>query len=444
MNVLVLGSGGREHAIAWSIKQSKECGELYVMPGNPGCAQIATCLNGAANDFEAVKEAVLAHNINLVVVGPEEPLVLGLADKFKADSQLKNILFVGPGAAGARLEGSKEFAKEFMNRHNIPTAKFKSFTKSTLEEGKQFLGSMQPPYVLKADGLAAGKGVLILNSLEEACAELESMVGGKFGSASSTVVIEQFLSGIEVSVFILTDGEGYLILPQAKDYKRIGEGDKGLNTGGMGAVSPVPFADELFMQKVEQRIIKPTIEGLKKDGIPYNGFIFLGLICCAGEPYVIEYNVRMGDPETQAVMTRIKSDMLLHLVACAKGELSGQKIEISKEAALAVIAVSEGYPQNYAKGFEIEGNELLSNNTFSGAVKLFHSGTAQKEGRIVTSGGRVLSVVANSVEGEGDLAAKLQECRQKAYSQIDKVSYRGKTYRRDIGEDILKMLESGR
>ena len=351
MNVLVLGSGGREHAIAWKIRQSENCGKLFCMPGNPGTAQIATNLEGSANDFETVKKAVLSNDIQMVVVGPEEPLVLGIRDFFAADAQLKDILFVGPCKKGAMLEGSKNFAKEFMDKYAIPTARYKSFSIDTLHEGEAFIDSLTAPYVLKADGLAAGKGVLILDSPDQAKAELRNMLSGKFGEASSTVVIEQFLSGIELSVFILTDGEEYLVLPEAKDYKRIGEEDTGLNTGGMGSVSPVSFADKAFMEKVEERIIRPTVSALKKEGMDYRGFIFIGLMNCGGDPYVIEYNVRMGDPETESVMTRIKSDFLQHLCATAKGRLKGEKIEIDDSCALTVVAVSGGYPQGYKKGF---------------------------------------------------------------------------------------------
>lgn len=430
MNVLVLGSGGREHAIAWKIKQSEKCEKLFCMPGNPGTALIATNLAGGVNDFDAIKGAVLDNAIELVVVGPEDPLVNGLRDKFAADSQLANVLFVGPSQRGAMLEGSKDFAKEFMSRHGIPTASYKSFTSTDIDQADKFLESLQAPYVLKADGLAAGKGVLIPETLEEAKASLREMLGGMFGAAGNTVVIEEFLRGIEVSVFVLTDGKDYLILPEAKDYKRIGVGDKGLNTGGMGAVSPVGFADAQFMKKVEERIIKPTVNGLAADGIDYKGFIFIGLMNCNGDPYVIEYNVRMGDPETEAVMTRIDSDLLSHLEAAAKGELSGEKIVISEEGALTVVCVSGGYPQSYGKGYEIFGSEYLERSSVEDKIKIFHAGTSMKEGKLVTSGGRVLAVTVN---GKG-----IEKSREVVYPEIDKIMYTNKYYRSDIGLDLLK------
>ena len=429
MNVLVLGSGGREHAIAWKVKQSKNCTNLFCLPGNPGTAQIATNVAAGVKDFEAIKKCVLDNNIEIVICGPEDPLVFGLKDMFAADEQLKNVLFVGPSKLGAQLEGSKDFAKEFMVRHNIPTAAYKSFTKDTLSEADAFLEQLEAPYVLKADGLAAGKGVLILENLEEAKAELRNMMGGKFGDAGNTVVIEQFLKGIEVSVFVLTSGKDYLILPEAKDYKRIGEGDKGLNTGGMGAVSPVVFADAEFMAKVEERIIKPTVDGFAKDNIDYKGFVFIGLMNCGGDPYVIEYNVRMGDPETEAVMTRIDSDLLSHLVAAAKGDLSGEKIEISKHGALTVVCVSGGYPEEYKKGLEMGGSEYLYSNTPDSKIKVFHAGTAMKDGKLVTSGGRVLAITVN---GEG-----IEKQRETIYAEIAKIEYEGKYCRRDIGLDLL-------
>ena len=429
MNVLILGSGGREHAIAWKVKQSKNCTNLFCLPGNPGTAQIATNVAAGVKDFEAIKKCVLDNNIEIVVCGPEDPLVFGLKDMFEADEQLKDVLFVGPGKVGAQLEGSKDFAKEFMTRHNIPTAAYKSFTKDTLAQADAFLEQLEAPYVLKADGLAAGKGVLILDSLEEAKAELRNMMGGKFGAAGNTVVIEQFLKGIEVSVFVLTSGKDYLILPEAKDYKRIGEGDKGLNTGGMGAVSPVVFADAEFMAKVEERIIKPTVEGFAKDNIDYKGFVFIGLMNCGGDPYVIEYNVRMGDPETEAVMTRIDSDLLSHLVAAAKGDLSGEKIEISKNGALTVVCVSGGYPEEYKKGIEMSGSEYLYSNTPDSKVKVFHAGTALSDGKLVTAGGRVLAITVN---GEG-----IEKQRETIYAEIEKIWYEGKYCRRDIGLDLL-------
>lgn len=429
MNVLILGSGGREHAIAWKVKQSEKCTNLFCLPGNPGTAQIATNVAAGVKDFEAIKKCVLENNIEIVIVGPEDPLVFGLKDMFAADEQLKDVLFVGPSKNGAQLEGSKDFAKEFMTRHNIPTAAYKSFTKETLEEADAFLEQLEAPYVLKADGLAAGKGVLILESLEEAKTELRNMMGGKFGAAGNTVVIEQFLKGIEVSVFVLTSGKDYLILPEAKDYKRIGEGDKGLNTGGMGAVSPVVFADAEFMRKVEERIIKPTVDGFAKDNIDYKGFVFIGLMNCGGDPYVIEYNVRMGDPETEAVMTRIDSDLLSHLIAAAKGDLSGEKMEISKEGALTVVCVSGGYPEDYRKGLEMSGSEYLYKNLPDSPVKVFHAGTAQKDGKLVTAGGRVLAVTVN---GEG-----IENQRARIYAEIEKIQYEGKYCRKDVGLDLL-------
>lgn len=429
MNVLILGSGGREHAIAWKVKQSEKCTNLFCLPGNPGTAQIATNVAAGVKDFEAIKKCVLENNIEIVIVGPEDPLVFGLKDMFAADEQLKDVLFVGPSKNGAQLEGSKDFAKEFMTRHNIPTAAYKSFTKETLEQADAFLEQLEAPYVLKADGLAAGKGVLILESLEEAKAELRNMMGGKFGAAGNTVVIEQFLKGIEVSVFVLTSGKDYLILPEAKDYKRIGEGDKGLNTGGMGAVSPVVFADAEFMRKVEERIIKPTVDGFAKDNIDYKGFVFIGLMNCGGDPYVIEYNVRMGDPETEAVMTRIDSDLLSHLIAAAKGDLSGEKMEISKEGALTVVCVSGGYPEDYRKGLEMSGSEYLYKNLPDSPVKVFHAGTAQKDGKLVTAGGRVLAVTVN---GEG-----IENQRARIYAEIEKIQYEGKYCRKDVGLDLL-------
>ncbi len=431
MNVLVLGSGGREHAIAWKINQSELCDRLFCLPGNPGTAQIATNLQGSVTDFASIKSAVLENGISLVVVGPEDPLVNGLYDYFKADGELKEVLFVGPSKSGAMLEGSKDFAKEFMTRHSIPTAAYRTFTSDNIDEADRFLESLQPPYVLKADGLAAGKGVLIPETLEEAKSSLREMLGGMFGKAGSRVVIEQFLKGIEISVFVLTDGKDYLILPQAKDYKRIGVGDKGLNTGGMGAVSPVGFADGEFMKRVEERIVKPTVKGLSEDGIDYKGFIFIGLMNCDGDPYVIEYNVRMGDPETEAVMTRIDSDLLSHLVAAAKGELAGEKIEISPKGALTVVCVSGGYPQSYGKGYEIMGSEYLTSpSSNDDKIKIFHAGTTSKEGKIVTSGGRVLAVTVN---GNG-----IENCRETVYEEIEKILYTNKYYRSDIGLDLLK------
>ena len=350
INVLVLGSGGREHALSWKIAQSDKLGKLYCLPGNPGTAEVADNIAGSATDFAKVKEVVIEKGINMVVVGPEEPLVRGICDYFAADKELKDVMFIGPDKLGATLEGSKDFAKEFMVKNGVPTARYESFGKGDEEKAREFMKSLTPPYVLKADGLAAGKGVLIIDDLDEAMAELAQMFSGKFGDAGNTVVIEQFLKGIEASCFVLTDGKDYLLLPEAKDYKRIGEGDKGLNTGGMGAVSPVPFYTEEFKSKVEERIVKPTIKGLADIGAKYCGFIFIGLMNCGGDPYVIEYNVRMGDPETEAVMTRVDSDFLGHLVAAAKGELASEKMVYSPKTALTCVQVSGGYPEGYAKG----------------------------------------------------------------------------------------------
>ena len=438
MKALVLGGGGREHAIAWKIRQSWDCDKMFAMPGNPGTAQVGTNLSGDPNDFQAVKKAVLDNDVDIVVVGPEEPLVRGLRDRFEEDPELKDVMFVGPGASGAALEGSKQFAKEFMERHGIPTAAFRSFTSEQVDEAEAFLGTLKAPYVLKADGLAAGKGVIICENLDQAREEVRQMLGGKFGKASSTVVIEEFLSGIEVSMFILTDGKSYLMLPEAKDYKRIGDGDTGLNTGGMGAVSPVPFVDEEFKDKVRNRIIEPTLKGLAEEGIPYRGFIFLGLMNCGGNPYVIEYNVRMGDPETEAVMTRIDSDLLSHLCACAKGTLDKETIEISEDAALTVVCVSGGYPGSYQKGKPISGDPILFSNSYSGPVKVFHSGTAEpQEGNLVTSGGRVLAVTSNT-PAAGSVEETVEEGRSLAYSHIERIAFEGKYFRKDIGLDIIR------
>ena len=423
MNVLLLGSGGREHALAWKIVQSQQLDQLYCLPGNPGTAQLAINLPGNPSDFATVRQALLDHQVDLLVVGPEEPLVKGIRDQVEADPALQHVGIVGPGTAGARLEGSKEFAKCFMERHGIPTAAYRSFGAEDLEAAKEFLKTLKPPYVLKADGLAAGKGVLILEDYAEACAELTEMFGGKFGSAGSRVVIEEFLSGIEASVFVLTDGIHYLTLPEAKDYKRIGEGDTGLNTGGMGSVSPVPFADQEFMSKVEDRIIRPTVAGLAKDGIPYKGFIFIGLMNCSGEPYVIEYNVRMGDPETESVMMRIQSDFLGHLKAAAAGTLDQETMQTDPRTALSVILVSGGYPEAYQKGFPIAG---VPTAVEDGIV--FHAGTALKEGELVTQGGRVLSCSV--------LAGSIEQAQQKAYSLAEGVTFEGMYYRRDIGNDL--------
>lgn len=423
MNVLVLGSGGRENALAWKISKSGLLEKLYCLPGNPGTASIAENIPGSISDFCFVSKVVEEKKIDMVVVGPEEPLVKGIRDYFNGCPKLKDLLIIGPDSAGAALEGSKEFAKKFMVKYGIPTAKYGSFTHNEMNDAVAFLKTLKPPYVLKADGLAAGKGVLIINDFDEAVSSLSEMFSGKFGNAGKTVVIEQFLSGIEASAFILTDGKGYLMLPEAKDYKRIGDGDKGLNTGGMGAVSPVPFFDASFREKVENRIIRPTVEGLGKEGFDYRGFLFIGLMNCGGNPYVIEYNVRMGDPETESVMVRIKSDLLAHLEAAAKGEISSQNIEVSEKTALTVVAVSGGYPESYKKGFAISG--LEKNDA---ATVIFHSGTCYDAGNVVTSGGRVLTVTAL---GDG-----IDDSREKAYRRISTISFEGMAYRKDIGNDL--------
>ncbi|MBO7249157.1 MAG: phosphoribosylamine--glycine ligase [Bacteroidales bacterium] len=423
MNVLVLGSGGREHALSWKIAQSDKLGKLYCLPGNPGTAEVADNIAGSATDFAKVKEVVIEKGINMVVVGPEEPLVRGICDYFAADKELKDVMFIGPDKLGATLEGSKDFAKEFMVKNGVPTARYESFGKGDEEKAREFMKSLTPPYVLKADGLAAGKGVLIIDDLDEAMAELAQMFSGKFGDAGNTVVIEQFLKGIEASCFVLTDGKDYLLLPEAKDYKRIGEGDKGLNTGGMGAVSPVPFYTEEFKSKVEERIVKPTIKGLADIGAKYCGFIFIGLMNCGGDPYVIEYNVRMGDPETEAVMTRIDSDFLGHLVAAAKGELASEKMVYSPKTALTCVQVSGGYPEGYAKGYEICGLDDVKE------AIVFHAGTSVKDGKVVTSGGRVLAITA--------LGETIPATREKLFTEVAKVTYTDKYFRSDIGLDVM-------
>ncbi|MDE7356320.1 MAG: phosphoribosylamine--glycine ligase [Rikenellaceae bacterium] len=426
VNVLLLGSGGREHALAWKIAQSDRVSKLYTAPGNAGTAQCGMNVDIAPTNFASLKQFVLSSNINLVVVGPEEPLVAGIHDFFAGDNEIRYTPVVGPSADGAKLEGSKQFAKEFMTRHGIPTAKYKSFSKDNLTEAPDFLKTLTPPYVLKANGLAAGKGVLIIDDFDQAVTELNSMIEGRFGAAGSKVVIEEYLSGIELSVFVATDGIDYKILPEAKDYKRVGDGDKGLNTGGMGAVSPVPFADEAFMSKVEERIIKPTIEGLKKEKITYNGFIFIGLMNVNGDPYVIEYNVRMGDPETEVVIPRIESDIIELFEGIVYETLSEKELSTSPKTAVTVMTTSKGYPGDYEKGKVIEGLDNVG-----GKSMLFHAGTASDGGRVVTSGGRVISVTS--------LGDSIKQAATKSYGTIKKFSFEGMNYRKDIGKDLMKL-----
>ena len=424
MNILILGSGGREHAFTHKLIQSKKVTHIFVAPGNAGTQEIATNIDVNPTDFESVKKAVIAYDIQMVIVGPEAPLVNGVHDFFLADDLLKSIPVIGPKKDGALLEGSKDFSKEFMIKHGIPTAKYQSFTKENLQQGKLFLESLTPPYVLKADGLAAGKGVLILDSLEEAKSELEEMVSNqKFGEASSTVVIEEFLKGIELSVFVLTDGTSYKILPSAKDYKRIGEGDKGLNTGGMGAISPVPFADQTFLNKVEELVVKPTILGLQKDGIDYRGFIFIGLMNDNGNPSVVEYNVRMGDPETEVVLPRIQSDLFDLFDGVANQNLEEKEFSVTDKIATTVMLVSGGYPESYQKGAVISG---LDNHKDS---IIFHAGTKIKDETIVTSGGRVLAVTS--------LSDTIQEALDQSYKTIDSIHFEKMNYRKDIGFDLV-------
>ncbi len=423
MNILILGSGGREHTLAWKLNQSPMLGKLFVAPGNAGTAEIAKNIPIGVNDFEKIKASVLQYEISMVVVGPEDPLVNGVHDFFLNDEDLRRIPVIGPQKAAATLEGSKQFAKEFMMRHAIPTAAYQSFTADTLENGYIFLESLAPPYVLKADGLAAGKGVLILNDLEEAKEELRTMlVDGKFGNASAKVVIEEFLDGIELSVFVLTDGDGYKVLPTAKDYKRIGEGDTGLNTGGMGAISPVPFADKGFMDKIHDRIVKPTVEGLKMDNLPYKGFIFIGLIKVGDDPKVIEYNVRLGDPETEAVVPRIQNDFVKLFGAVANGTLDAIDLAVDTRTAATVMMVSGGYPEAYEKGKEISGYENIQDSL------VFHAGTQAKDDKVLTNGGRVMAITS--------FGADFKKALSKSYENIEKVGFSGKNYRKDIGFDL--------
>ena len=423
MNILILGAGGREHTLAWKLHQSPKLTKLLVAPGNAGTAEIAKNIPIGVNDFDGIKRVVLEEAVEMVVVGPEDPLVNGVHDFFLNDAALKDIPVIGPEKAAAELEGSKEFAKKFMMRHNIPTAAYQSFTTENLEEGYTFLDSLKPPYVLKADGLAAGKGVLILDNLEEAKEELRTMlVDAKFGNASATVVIEEFLAGIELSVFVLTDGKGYKVLPTAKDYKRIGEGDAGLNTGGMGAISPVPFADQDFMDKIHQRVVIPTVEGLKKDNLPYKGFIFIGLIKVDNDPFVIEYNVRLGDPETEVVIPRIKNDLVDVFQAVANQTLDSIDLQLDERTATKVMLVSGGYPEAYEKGKEITGYDSLDDSL------AFHAGTILKDGKVVTNGGRVMAITS--------FGNDFKEALKKSYKNIDKLHFDRMNYRKDIGFDL--------